>query len=158
MRLSGTAHWRQPREGDCLPACAAMVLTHLGRAVDYERLRQQLGTTDIGTPFSNLTRLQAWRLIVEIGFGNIETLRLNLATGQPIIVAVATELLPYWITRPDIDEPYRETEHAVVVIGLENEMVFVNDPDFDVAPQSVELGWFTAAWQHQQFRYAVIRR
>jgi ABC-type bacteriocin/lantibiotic exporter with double-glycine peptidase domain len=158
MRLSGITNWRQPRDGDCLPACAAMVLTHLGHRFDYKRLRQQQGTLPTGTPFSHLKRLEAWRFLVERGRGNVDRLLEHLAVGQPVIVAVATELLSYWMTRPDVDEANRATEHVVVVVGMENQIVSVNDPDFDIAPQVVELDWFLAAWQHQQFRYAVIRR
>lgn len=157
MQLSGIANWQQPREGDCLPACAAMALTYLGQHVDYQRLRQQLGTTQIGTSFSNIKHLQSRRLAVEYGHGNLEMLSTHLTAGRPVIVAVATELLPYWITRSDIDEASRETEHAVVVVGLVNQTVYVNDPDFRDAPQMVELGWFMAAWQYQQFSYAVIQ-
>lgn len=158
MQLLGITNWRQLRDGDCLPACAAMAFTHLGLLVDFERLRQQLAITRIGAPFSNLARLKAWGVVVEVGHGNLATLQDRLSTGHPVIVAVATELLPYWMTRSDIAEANRETEHAVVVVGLENETVYINDPDFDVAPQSVEVDWFVAAWQHQRFRYAVIRK
>lgn len=157
MRLSGIANWQQPREGDCLPACAAMVLTYLNQKVDYQLLRRQLGTTQLGTIFSNIQHIQSRRLVVEYGQGNLETLARHLGANRPVIVAVATELLPYWITRSDIDEASRETEHAVVVVGLEQQTIYVNDPDFKHAPQKLDLEWFMAAWQHQQFNYAVIQ-
>lgn len=158
MKLSGIAHRQQPRKGDCLPACAAMVLTALGDPVEYERLRQRLGTTPTGTPFSQIKRLRSWWLAVECGQGNLATLRHHLAAGRPVIVAVATELLPYWLIRPDIEEEERLTEHAVVVVGLEDQVVSVDDPDFQEVPQVVELGWFEDAWQGQNYRYAVLRR
>ena len=40
MRLH-IPHWRQRQQGECLAACAAMVLTYLGEGVDYERLKRQ---------------------------------------------------------------------------------------------------------------------
>ena len=158
MKLSGIANWRQPREGDCLPACVAMLLTRLGEQVDYERLRQRLGTTEAGTQFSHLDRLRSLRLVVERSQGNLEMLRQYILADQPVIVAVATELLPYWLTRPDLDVMKRQIEHVVVLIGWEEQVVYVNDPDFDVAPQVVDLDWFADAWQGQKYRYAVIKR
>ncbi|HMN31474.1 MAG TPA: hypothetical protein PKE45_25215 [Caldilineaceae bacterium] len=52
----------------------------------------------------------------------------------------------------------RVTDHAVVVVGLADCYIYVNDPDFEAAPQAVELGWFYDAWQNFALRYAVIRR
>jgi len=158
VQLSEIANWRQPREGDCLPACTAMVMAHLGEQVDYERLRQRLGTTTTGTPFSHLERLRSWRFAVELGRGDLAQLGQHVTAGRPMIVAVATELLPYWLTRPDIDEAARMTEHAVVVVGLDDQTVYVNDPDFDAAPQVVALGWFVDSWQSQNGNYAIIQR
>ncbi|MEZ4862545.1 MAG: cysteine peptidase family C39 domain-containing protein [Caldilineaceae bacterium] len=158
MPFSAIAHWRQPRDGDCLPACVAMVLTHLGETVDYPKLRHRLETTEIGTPFSHVDRLRSWRLQVERGHGDLSTLQHQLASGHPVIVAVATEFLPDWLTRPDLDDSARLVEHAVVVVGLTEDSVAVYDPDLAKAPQLVELDWFLAAWQGQYYRYAVIRR
>lgn len=150
-------NWRQPRKGDCLPACAAMVLTALGESVEYEQLRQRLGTTPMGTRFSHIARLRSWRLRVTWGRGTLTTLYQHVITGHPVIAAVSTEFLPYWLMRPDIEEAERLTEHAVVVVGIEGTVVWVNDPDFAVAPQQVELGWFEDAWYGQRDRYAVIQ-
>jgi len=52
----------------------------------------------------------------------------------------------------------RLVEHAVVVVGLTEEAVALNDPDLADAPQTVARDWFLAAWQGQHYRYAVIRR
>lgn len=135
-----------------------MVLTHLGETVDYPKLRHRLETTEIGTPFSHVDRLRSWRLQVERGHGDLSTLQHQLASGHPVIVAVATEFLPDWLTRPDLDDSARLVEHAVVVVGLTEDSVAVYDPDLAKAPQLVELDWFLAAWQGQYYRYAVIRR
>lgn len=149
MPSSVIGHWRQPREGDCLPACAAMVLTHLGETVNYPKLRQRLGTTEIGTPFSHLDRLRSWRLQVMRGQGDSQTLQRYVNGGTPVIVAVATEFLPYWLTREDIDEEARLVEHAVVVVGWEEDWILVHDPDVATARQRVNTDWFLAAWHGQ---------
>lgn len=158
MQLSNIANWRQPRSGECLPACAAMVISDWGERVNYQRLVQQLGTTASGTPFPNIDRLHSWRLTVERAAGTLAILRQRLATGQPIIVPVATELLPYWLLRPDLPEAERITEHAIVVVGIDDHSFYVNDPDFATAPQVVKLDWFVDAWAYHNYWYAVIRR
>lgn len=158
MPLLNIANWRQPRNGECLAACAAMVLAHIGEQVNYQRLLQRLGTTESGTPFPNVDRLRSWRLIIERSQGNWDILRQRLETAQPVIVPVATELLPYWLLRSDLSDAERMTEHAVVVVGMDEHQIYVNDPDFAEAPQVVERAWFAEAWQHHDGWYAVIRR
>jgi hypothetical protein len=78
-----------------------MVLAYLGHRVIYEHLRQRLGTTTTGTPFSRLGRLRSFQLIVELGRGDMRTPRKHLMAGRPVIVAVPTELLPYWLMRAE---------------------------------------------------------
>jgi hypothetical protein len=135
-----------------------MVLAYLGERVDEERLRQRLGTVTAGTFFFNVDRLRSWWLAVERDQGDRMTLEMWLAAGHPVIVPVDTGLLPYWLTRPDVADPERVTDHAVVVVGLDDQHVSVNDPDFAVAPQVVEWGWFLDAWRNHDQWYAVIRR
>jgi ABC-type bacteriocin/lantibiotic exporter with double-glycine peptidase domain len=149
--------WRQRRSGECLAACAAMVLTYLGEQVAYDQLVQRLGTSHVGTVFSHLDRLRSWRLTVERGRGTTEMLRQHLAAGRPVIVPVDTALLPYWLTRSDIPEAERLTDHAVVVVAIDEQHLYVNDPDFEQAPQVIELEWFQDAWRNFAQRYAVIR-
>lgn len=158
MPLSTIVHWQQRRDGECLAACAAMVLTALGEQVNYARLRQRLNITDSGAPFSNITRLRSWRITVELAQGQLTTLEARLTAGAPIIVPVATELLPHWLLRIDVSPTERITEHAIVVVGMDDHAVTVHDPDFAAAPLAVDLGWFRDAWQHHDNRYAVIRR
>lgn len=151
-------HWRQRQPGECLTACVAMVLTHLGENVAYEPLRQRLGTFSAGAFFFNVDRVRSWWLRVERGRGTLETLRQHLDAGRPIIIPVDTGLLPYWLTRPDVPLAERITDHAVVVVGIDEEFIYVNDPDFELAPQVVEIGWFHEAWRNFAGHYAVIHR
>lgn len=129
----------------------------LGERVVYEQLVQRLGTSTIGTVFAHLDRLRSWRLTVERGRGTTETLRQHLAAGRPVIVPVDTALLPYWLMRSDVPETERVTDHAVVVVAMDDQYIYVNDPDFEQAPQVIELGWFQDAWRNFAQRYAVIR-
>lgn len=157
MQLSNIVNWRQLHEGDCLAACVAMVLTHLGQKVDYAQLLRKLGVERYGAPFSHLERLNSRSIKVELQTGTLESLDFHLSTSHPVIVPVATEFLPYWLLRPDLPIDDRMTEHAVVVVGIDEENVWVNDPDFAVAPQIVDSGWFEEAWRHHDRWYAVIR-
>jgi ABC-type bacteriocin/lantibiotic exporter with double-glycine peptidase domain len=135
-----------------------MVLSYWGERVDEGRLVRQLETSDAGAFFFNLDRLRSWRLVVERVRGDLELLQLQLEAGRPLIVPVDTGLLPYWITRTDVAEAERVTDHAVVVVGIDEESVYVNDPDFETAPQRVEQAWFDEAWRNHEHWYAVIRR
>lgn len=157
MRLD-VPQWRQQGPGDCLAACTAMVLAYLGERVAYNRLVHRLGTTESGTFFAHLDRLRSWRLAIERAHGTLAIVQTQLETGRPVIVPVDTELLPYWMTRPDVTEAERITNHAVVVVGMDDHAIYVNDPDFDIAPQAVERGWFLDAWRHHEQWYVVIRR
>jgi hypothetical protein len=133
-----------------------MVLDYLALPVNYQRLRQLLGTTEAGTPFPNLDRLRARGLFVERGRGTVETLWSHLTIGLPIIVAVRTDSLPHWINRTDLADEEKATDHAVVVVGLDDQQVYVNDPDFAQAPQVIERNEFLLAWSDRDYAYAVI--
>src|SRR6266508_5880768 len=119
-----------------------MVLDYLAVPVNYQRLGQTLGTTEAGTPFPHVDRWRARGLFVERGRGNTETLGTHLTIGLPVIVAVRTDDLPHWIKRTDIADEEKATDHAIVIVGLDSDNIYVNDPDFDQAPQIVELNEF----------------
>lgn len=53
------------------------------------------------------------------------------------VAFVKTGELPYW------DE---DCDHAVVVAGLDDEVVYLNDPAFPDAPVQVPRGDFDLAW------------
>lgn len=68
-------------------------------------------------------------LHVSIGeWGGVEALEKHLNTGLPVLVNVNTKELTYW---------NGEASHVVAVIGLENDIVIVNDPAFDDAPKRI---------------------
>ena len=50
-------HQPQLSDGDCLAACAAMVLEHLGISVGYDRLLRLLDVKPYGAPGSRLKNL-----------------------------------------------------------------------------------------------------
>jgi hypothetical protein len=54
--LLSVPHQLQEGDGDCLAACAAMVLAHLGRAIEYARLLRLLDIKPYGAPAGNIRR------------------------------------------------------------------------------------------------------
>lgn len=147
MILLPISHCRQKQQADCLAACAAMVLDYLHIPINYDSLAQLLGVDAIGTPFRRLQNLENLGLNIHIGEGSLQTLRTYLEAGLPSIVAVDTSELPYWEETAD---------HAVVVIGLDDEQVYLNDPDTLDAPQAVPIPEFELAWLEKDYLFAVI--
>ena len=50
------------------------------------------------------------------------------------------------------------TGHAVVVVGIDDEMVYLNDPAFANAPQVVSHGDLLLAWLEMEEYYAIIQQ
>jgi ABC-type bacteriocin/lantibiotic exporter with double-glycine peptidase domain len=150
-------HVRQQQPADCLVACAAMVLAYLHISVSYTRVRQLLGTAAEGTPFYRLDRLHTRSVRITRGEGTFTLLMTYLASDLPVIVDVHTSELPYWQMRTDIPEIEKSTAHAVVVVGIENQTVYVYDPDVELAPQAVNIGDFELAWLIRDYRFVVIQ-
>ncbi|MFN8488181.1 MAG: cysteine peptidase family C39 domain-containing protein [Caldilineaceae bacterium] len=150
MLLLGIKQRRQT-QADCLATCTSMVLEYLGIAYEYNRLMRILGTTESGTPFTNLTRL-ASALNLSVAHGrdheDLAIFEQNISIGLPVIVAVQTWPLPYW---RQID-----TDHAVLVVGFDEENIYLYDPYFAVAPQIVDFDSFLTAWSERDFEYAII--
>jgi predicted double-glycine peptidase len=86
-------------------------------------------------------------LSVSFGRGTLADLEAHLQLGEPSIVFLRTGELPYWT---------QDTGHAVVVVGVDNDAVYVNDPAFDQAPHRVSRDDFVLAWLDFDYDYAVI--
>lgn len=150
MLLLGIKH-RQQTQADCLASCAAMVLAYLGIPCEYSHLLRILGTTADGTPFTNLKRLASTLNLAVVYSKDRETLTIFercIRIGLPVIVAVQTWPLAYW-------QPV-DTGHAVIVVGMDAEAVYLFDPYFTEAPQVVDLDSFLTAWSERDFEYAII--
>jgi ABC-type bacteriocin/lantibiotic exporter with double-glycine peptidase domain len=141
-------HLQQQDRGECLAICAAMVLSYLGITIARNRLFKLLQIKQgLGTPAYNIRRLEQIGFTVVYQQGTLAKLHEHLTQNRPCIAMVKTEQLPYWTEAVD---------HAVVVIGMDDETVYLNDPEFATAPFQVSQGDFDLAWLERDEFYAVI--
>jgi ABC-type bacteriocin/lantibiotic exporter with double-glycine peptidase domain len=141
-------HIPQRKQGECLAACAAMMLNYLGHSVNYDKLLKPLRVrTSIGAPASNIRRLENLGVTVIYKQGNWEELQAHLENNRPCMTLVQTGELPYWAEQSD---------HTVVVIGLDGEFVYLNDPAFSDTPIQVPRDEFDLAWLEKDEVYAVL--
>ena len=142
-------HKQQRQQADCLAACAAMALAYLNLHVGYDLVLNRLQVDEIGTPFSKLRLLKSWGVHAEIEQGSMQRLVMRLLHNHPVIVAIATgELHTYWNVA---------TSHAVVVVGMDDEFVYVNDPELSAAPHRIPTAEFELAWMEKDYLSAILR-
>ncbi len=147
MPLLHISHRRQLQPTDCLAACAVMVLHHLHIQASYETVVKLLRIGPAGAPYRNLQYLEVLGVSVKIEQGDLSILRSHLHRGLPPIAFVSTAELAYW------DEA---THHAVVVAGIQNNQVYLHDPNFAHAPQVVSSLEFGLAWSEMDEFYALL--
>ena len=149
--LLDVPHHPQERDGYCLPACVQMVLGHLGIPCAQEQLARKLDVLrPLGAPASNVLRLHSDVLDVTFTSGNLGDLHTQLAQGNPPIVFVQAGELPHW--------QGCVSQHAIVVVGLDEQTVQILDPAADPSPIRVPIGDFLLAWSELDYIYAVLVR
>lgn len=141
-------HVQQHNEGDCLAACVDMVLKYLAAPRAYPRLLRALHIDKrVGAPFPNIQRLEKLGITVVFRQGSLVQLYKFLQNGWPVIIPVKTGQLPYW---------QEDTDHAIVVVGMDEQSVYINDPAFVTAPIPVSHGNLDLAWLERNEYYAVL--
>jgi ABC-type bacteriocin/lantibiotic exporter with double-glycine peptidase domain len=141
-------HVPQREQGECLAACAAMLLRYIGLSTNYDQLLKLLRVkTNVGAPASNIRHLKALGVTVIYKQGNWAELQDQLMNNRPCMVPVQTGELSYWTD---------QTDHAVVVVGLDEAFIYLNDPAFPNAPIQVSRGEFDLAWLERDEAYAVV--
>lgn len=140
----------QIEEGYCLPACAQMALAYLGVSRSQHELAHLLGVQRyVGAPTSNLLRLRSSTIDVFFGIeGEVETIRQWLAHRLPVIVFVQTNQLTYW--------GGETAQHAVLVVGLVDRLVYVFDPAQSEVVIAVPVEEFWLAWDEMGLMFGVI--
>ncbi len=126
-----------------------MALAYIAKPIAYDRLVQLLDITELGTPAFKIKELEQLGVAVLYKQGTLAELQTHLENNRPCIAFVKTQELPYW------DE---ETGHALLVVGLDDASVYVNDPAFPNAPIQISRGDFDLAWLEFDELYAVLTR
>lgn len=138
----------QKRNGECLAACALMVLHFLNIPADYGQIVRLLDISELGVPFRHLRRLQSLGVGVILTRGTLPRIYQHPADGVPCIVSVETRELPYWRGTA--------SPHAVVVRGMNSRYVELLDPGFQTGPFRVTHGDFELAWLEREEEYATV--
>jgi uncharacterized protein YvpB len=124
-----------------------MVLAYLGRAIDYPQMLELLNIKSYGAPAGNIRRLANLGLAVVYSKTDMAGLEGMLQEGHPVIVFVSTGELPHWTY---------STDHALVVVGYDEDWLYVNDPHHSEAPVTIPRGDFELAWLEREYYYALI--
>lgn len=140
---------RQIADGYCLVACVQMVFNYLGISHSHKDLTRQLGVRPpFGAPASNVTRLRSASYKVIYSQGSIDDIAAWLARDIPVIAFIQAGELPFWRDH--------RFQHAVVLVGLKGQTLYVLDPAGEATPMEVSIGDFMLAWQEMDFMFAVI--
>ena len=143
-------HYPQDSVGECLAVCALMVLRYKNNLLSLKKLRKLLGVEWFGTGFANIRKLEEVGCSVEIGYGSLTELYAHIEQRNPVIVGVDTSELAY--------SPV-DTKHAVVVMGLRDDTIYVHDPMItNTVPVASHVDEFALAWMAHFEMYAVITR
>lgn len=103
----------------------------------------------LGVPASNITFLRSEQIRVAYFVGSsVDNIFQWLQDGIPIIAFVQAGELPHW---RDV-----QAQHAVIIVGLEDQTVFIHDPGLGYGPIEVALGDFLLAWEGMDHRCAVM--
>jgi ABC-type bacteriocin/lantibiotic exporter with double-glycine peptidase domain len=146
--LLNVPHYKQEFNYSCIAASARMVLALHGRIVAESELRQLLDTQPAGTRARSLESLASLGFEVHLDSASLTNLREALAAGLAPIVFVDTGNLDNW----EVD-----CAHVAVLVGIDDEAVYFNDPFFDSAPQRTLLPHFLQAWALNSHLTAIIR-
>jgi len=141
-------HFEQELTYSCLPACVRMVAAFYGVERSEAALRTLLKTRPAGTsPVQVMLRLPEIGMNAQVHMGSLLTLQAQIASGQPCIVHLWTEPLPYWRT---------SVIHAVTVVAMTESEVTIHDPAFADAPKKVPISLFLQAWSETDYLMLVI--
>lgn len=129
-----------------------MVCAYKDIPVRYSRLVRALDTKDgAGAAFYNICNLETLGIqVLYKRFSTLEVLYQLLLDDWPSIVAVQTLALPHW--------NQLDTSHAVVVMGMDSESVYVADPAFKEDVFATPIGEFDLAWLERDEQFAVLSR
>ncbi len=140
-------HYPQSNSGACLPACVRMVLAQLDQEFSEGQLAEVMDSYEFGTPASHVTRLARLGYSVIYDSLSFENLAAALQEGHFPIAFVRADFLP-WSDFTGF--------HAVVVVGIEGETVYLHDPAQNEGSTPIEVDGFLMAWEEFDTKAAII--
>ena len=114
-----------------------MILAFYGKELAESDLRDILRTKWSGTSPANAVYLSELGYFPTFLHSSFNELKRFLDQSTPVIVFLWTNCLSYWSA---------SYMHSVVVIGMSEDIVVVNDPYFKDHPQQIPIAEFQRAW------------
>ncbi|MBE7528711.1 MAG: hypothetical protein HND44_02205 [Chloroflexi bacterium] len=143
-------HFAQSADGQCLPACARMMLAHSAVLLSESEVAKVLEAKSYGAPSFAIKKLRKPGFTVNYREWSITEVTTALAGNKPVLIFVRTGFLEYW---PE------DVAHAVIIVGVEQDRQFwVNDPARADAPIAVSWDGLLAAWGEFGYRGATISK
>lgn len=126
-----------------------MVAAYLQQPLFQDDIARWLDSDEfLGTPARRIQKMSERGFdVTYTDLGSIHDLTNCLAYQIPPILFVMTDGLPSWSIN---------TQHAVVLIGLQDEWAYLLDPYMDVTPQKVSQDGLLLAWSYFDYAYAVL--
>lgn len=150
MSILLVEHQSQDEIGYCFPACVQMALSHLDIYFSQQRLASRLGVIrGIGVPASSIHRLSS-KSIVTVYETEATLLEVEswIERSIPVIASVQTSELSYW--------KGQIAQHAVLIVGLDEDLVYVLDPAQEPDVIATSIDEFLLAWDEMGFTYSLL--
>ena len=135
-------HLRQkPGSKSCLVISVKMVLDGYG----VYHTEEEIGTVIeydpvLGASIMNIDLLdEAWGIVTESGEIDLERVKQEIDGSTPVIVVVEAHYLPY-------REASIRANHTLVVVGYDDDNIYVNDALLPSAPTAIPIADFLKAW------------
>jgi len=129
-----------------------MALAYWGIKYSQQKISRILKLrAGLGVPAPNITLLRSPQIDVYYTIGaSLDNILQWLQAAIPIIAFVQAGELPHWRGI--------KSQHAVLVVGVEDGELLVHDPGLDHGPVIVPLDDFLLAWDEMDTRCAIIVR
>ena len=142
LELIKKTHYRQQDKAACIPASLRMVISHfdetLAEALSEADLMRLLGTSSTGSLLEHLPHLSQLGFEASSEESSLTELALFLHLFQTPVIAV--------LYAGYVEYLQSDSLHAVVIVGIDEEKVYLNDPLRETRPIVLSIDQFNRAW------------